>query len=116
METFLYLSNAYCIPNYGLELWGNTKLFKSQIFKSFEISYCKALKKIANVYVHSLYLFTVESTQNGIMTYLVKSATDVKEDSKSKFSHGNRSSLFYTSACSQSPWRNQPCLHIDLYG
>ena len=49
IETFLFLFNSYCLPNYGLELWYSYGLFMSKYFKTFEIAYCKALKKICNV-------------------------------------------------------------------
>ena len=49
IETFLYLFNMYCTPSYGIELWNPSIVFKKQIFKTFEIAYSSALKRICSV-------------------------------------------------------------------
>ena len=48
-ETLLYLFNAFCTPDYGLSLWNNGQACRKQIFKSFEVAYSNALKKIHQV-------------------------------------------------------------------
>ena len=45
IETFMYLFNAYCLPDYGLALW-NSEFFNQNIFNVFEIAFHRALKKI----------------------------------------------------------------------
>ena len=49
METLLYLFNAFCTPDYGLSLWNNGQVCRKQIFRSFEVAYSNALKKIHQV-------------------------------------------------------------------
>ena len=49
MSTFLFIFNAYCMPNYGLELWCSSGIFNKKVFKTFEVAYCKSLKRISNV-------------------------------------------------------------------
>ena len=51
IETFLYLFNSYCLPEYGLALWNCREIFKRQIFKVFEVAYHNTLKKIVGVSV-----------------------------------------------------------------
>ena len=41
----------------------------------------------------------MQGTQNGVMTYKVKSVTEVKEDSKSKFPLATDSSILDMNAC-----------------
>ena len=53
IETFMYLFNSYCVPDYGLGLWNPGNTFNKQIFKAFETAYSNALKKIIGVPVYS---------------------------------------------------------------
>ena len=39
----------YCNPSNGIELWNPNIVFKKQIFKTFEIAYSSALKRICSV-------------------------------------------------------------------
>lgn len=48
-QSLLFLFNAYCLPDYGLNLWNNDRTFNSQIFKTFEIAFNKALKRVCEV-------------------------------------------------------------------
>lgn len=48
-NTFMYLFNAYCKPDYGLPLWNGKNTINSTSFSAFEIAYAKSLKKILNV-------------------------------------------------------------------
>ena len=48
-ETLLFLFNSYCKPVYGLNLYTHAKTLNSCKFKTFELAYNNALKKIANV-------------------------------------------------------------------
>ena len=48
-DTHMFLFNSYCKPDYGLALWNNDKTFKSQIFKTLEVAFSKAIKKIYKV-------------------------------------------------------------------
>ena len=48
-ETFLYLFNAYCMPDYGLSLWNVGEILKKHMFKVFKVAYHNALKKIIGV-------------------------------------------------------------------
>ena len=45
-EALLYLFDAFCTPDYGLPLWNSGQVDKTQIFKSFEIAYSSAMKKM----------------------------------------------------------------------
>lgn len=45
-ETLLFLFNSYCKPDYGLCLWNNQNLFKGKIFKTFEVAFSNALRRI----------------------------------------------------------------------
>ena len=49
VETLNFLLNSFCLPDYGLSLWNMKELKIKQIFKSFDISYSNALKKIIGV-------------------------------------------------------------------
>ena len=49
IQTFLFLFNSYCCPEYGLSLWNVNYTQGKQIMKSFEIAYSNALKKIIGV-------------------------------------------------------------------
>ena len=51
IETFMYLFNSYCIPEYGLALWDNIEIVKKHIFKVLRVAYHNALKKIVGVSV-----------------------------------------------------------------
>ena len=46
LEVLLFLFNAYCSPNYGLPLWCLESVTKTQIFKTFEVAYSNAFKKM----------------------------------------------------------------------
>ena len=46
IETFLFLFNSYCLPDFGLCLWNTSIIFNKQIFKTFETAFSNALKKI----------------------------------------------------------------------
>ena len=46
LETIVHLFNAYCIPQYGLSLWNSPNIFNKQYFRSFEIAYNNAIKRI----------------------------------------------------------------------
>ena len=48
-SVLLFLFKAYCIPDYGIALWNHDNTFRSQNFKSFQIAYNKAVKRILNV-------------------------------------------------------------------
>ena len=49
IQTFLFIFKSYCLPSYGLALWNGDNVFSHQIFKTFEIAYSGALKRICNV-------------------------------------------------------------------
>ena len=51
IETFLYLFNSYCIPEYGLALWHNIDIMKKHMFKVLRLAYHNALKKVVGVSV-----------------------------------------------------------------
>ena len=53
IETFLFLLNAYCLPDYGLSLWNSKTICNRQIFKSFETAFSNALKKLVGVPFYS---------------------------------------------------------------
>lgn len=53
IETFLFLFNAYCLPDYGLGIWHFKHICNKQIFKSFEIAFSNALKKIVGAPIYS---------------------------------------------------------------
>ena len=46
VETFLYLFNSYCLPDYGLALWNTGTILNKNIFKVFQIAFHGAMKKI----------------------------------------------------------------------
>ena len=49
IETFLFLFNSYCLPDYGLALWICMDVFNTKNFKVLEVAYHNALKKIVGV-------------------------------------------------------------------
>ena len=49
LNALIFLFKAYCTPDYGIALWNHNSTFNSQYFKSFEIAYNKAIKRILGV-------------------------------------------------------------------
>ena len=45
-EVLLYLFKCYCLPDYGLSLWNSAVIFSKHIFKTFNVGFSNALKKI----------------------------------------------------------------------
>ena len=60
IETFLFLFNAYCLPDYGLCLWNAKAIFNRQIFRSFETAFSNALKKVIGAPVYASSHITAE--------------------------------------------------------
>ena len=50
IDTFLFLFDSFCHPNYGLGLWDLSTIFSMHNFKIFETSYNNALKRIIGVH------------------------------------------------------------------
>ena len=46
LEVLLFLFNYYCSPDYGLPLWSMKAIASKQIFKTFEVAYNGAYKKM----------------------------------------------------------------------
>lgn len=63
IETFLFLFNAYCLPDYGLCLWNANAIFNRQIFRSFETAFSNALKKVVGAPIYSSSHVTAELCQ-----------------------------------------------------
>lgn len=53
IETFLYLFNSYCAPQYGLSLWCSKNIFIKQSFRAFHIAFSKSLKRIVGFPMYS---------------------------------------------------------------
>ncbi|MEL6606552.1 MAG: reverse transcriptase domain-containing protein, partial [Cyanobacteria bacterium J06614_10] len=53
LEVMLFLFNSFCRPEYGLALWCLEALTTKQIFKTFEVAYSNALKKMLGVPIGS---------------------------------------------------------------
>ena len=53
LGTFIFLFNSFCLPDYGLSLWNSDVTFDKQIFKSFEVGFSNALKKIVGAPISS---------------------------------------------------------------
>ena len=45
-DTLLYFFNSFRLPTYGLEMCDSSTLISKQIFKTFEVPYNNALKRI----------------------------------------------------------------------
>ena len=60
IETFLFLFNAYCLPEYGLSLWNAKAICNRQIFRSFETAFSNSLKKVVGVPFYSSSHVTAE--------------------------------------------------------
>ena len=64
VETFFYLFNAYCLPDYGMSLWNLGIIFNKQNVLAFEIAYSNALKKMRGVPINtSSHLVANEQSQ-----------------------------------------------------
>ena len=61
INTHTFLFNSYCKPDYGLNLWNNKRLFSKAIFKSFEVAYNNALKRILGVPLYASSHITAET-------------------------------------------------------
>ena len=48
-EALMFLFQSYCMPCYGVPLWNHPSTFNCHIFKTFNISYINALKKVSGV-------------------------------------------------------------------
>ena len=46
LEVLLFLFNSYCSPDYGLPLWDIKAIVNKQIFKTFEVAFNSAFKKM----------------------------------------------------------------------
>ena len=53
IETFMFLFNSYCKPDYGLALWNIPSVLNRHIFKTFEIAFNNAIKKILGAPLYS---------------------------------------------------------------
>ena len=49
----LYLFKAYCVPDYGLQVWDNATIYSNHIFKTFETAYARAMKRIKTYTFHA---------------------------------------------------------------
>ena len=49
LDVLIFLFNAYCIPEYGLPLWCLDSLIKKQTYKTFEVAYNNAVKRMLGV-------------------------------------------------------------------
>ena len=52
-SVLIFLFKSYCIPDYGIALWNHCSTFNSQNFKSFQIAFNKAIKRILGVPFYS---------------------------------------------------------------
>ena len=53
LDVFYFLFTSFCIPDYGLSLWNIEESMKKPIYKSFEVAFSNALKKILSVPISS---------------------------------------------------------------
>ena len=53
LDTLIFLFNSYCKPDFGLPLWSNSITLKSCAFKTFNVAYNKAMKKMIGAPVYS---------------------------------------------------------------
>ena len=60
---FLFLFNAYCLPDYGLCLWNTNVILSRQIFWSFETAFSNALKKVVGAPIYASSHITAELCQ-----------------------------------------------------
>ena len=51
IEVFYFLFKSFCMPDYGLGLWNIGEILKRHIFKTFEVAFSNALKKMLGVSV-----------------------------------------------------------------
>ena len=49
VETFMFLFQAYCLPDYGLSLWNAASILNKSIFKTMETAFSNSIKKILGV-------------------------------------------------------------------
>ena len=86
IETMFYLSNSYCLPEYGLALWNITDLSKRHIFKVFRRAFHNAFKRISGAsFYHSSHDIAVNCKQLLFEHYLtVVRARYFKRAMKSK--------------------------------
>ena len=48
-QTLLFLFKSFCLPDYGIPLWNHHTVCNSKIFKTLDIAFSKALKRICGV-------------------------------------------------------------------
>ena len=53
LDVLTFLFNAYCTPDYGLPLWYLDELLKKQAFKTFQVAYNNAIKRMLGVPISS---------------------------------------------------------------
>ncbi|MEL6988309.1 MAG: hypothetical protein AAGK97_10810, partial [Bacteroidota bacterium] len=49
IDVFYFLFRAFCTPEYGLSLWNLEEIHNKRIFRTFEVAFHNALKKILGV-------------------------------------------------------------------
>ena len=49
VETFIFLFNSFCSPEYGIALWDANDVYNRHIFHAYQIAYNNALKRIVGV-------------------------------------------------------------------
>ena len=71
VETFLFLFNSYCLPDYGLNLWDFKSIFNKQPFKCFDTGFSNALKKIVGAPIHASSHITAEKCSHMLLKHYV---------------------------------------------
>ena len=71
IETFLFLFNSYCLPDYGLNLWHFNNILKKQPFKCFETGFSNALKKISGAPVYASFHLTADKCNQLLLKHRV---------------------------------------------
>ena len=66
----MFIFNSYYCPEYGLALWNHASTFKSNIFKTFEIAYSNALKRMSGVPTYASSHITAERCQQLLLRHL----------------------------------------------
>ena len=71
LDTFLFLFDSYCFPDYGENLWDCRIAFIKQAFKCFENSFSNAFKKIIGVPAYSSSHITADICNHLLLKYHV---------------------------------------------
>ena len=94
IDVFYFLFKSFCVPDYGLPLWNIGEVVNRRIFKTFEIAFSNALKKmlgvpistsnhaVAEIFIQLLFIHYVTLVQTRFYKRIFKSKNALIQSSR----------------------------------